>query len=108
MALQNDLTSGSVRSQILRFAFPLIFSNLFQALYNAVDMIFVGQYTGPAGLSAVSVSGPIMNIMFMTVSGLSVGVTVVIANHCQIMKLATQKLQQQLLMIVYILIFINN
>ncbi len=81
MALQNDLTSGSVRSQILRFAFPLIFSNLFQALYNAVDMIFVGQYTGPAGLSAVSVSGPIMNIMIMTVSGLSVGVTVVIANH---------------------------
>lgn len=78
MTLHNDLTTGNVRSHILRFAFPLIVSNLFQAMYNAVDMFFVGHYTNTEGLSAVSVSGPIMNTMVMTISGLSVGVSVVI------------------------------
>lgn len=81
MALQNDLTTGSVPRHIVRFAFPLIVSNVFQALYNAVDMFFVGRYTGTAGLSAVSVSGPLMNIMLMTISGLSVGVMVAVARH---------------------------
>lgn len=79
MALYTDLTQGNVRGHLLRFAFPLVISNLFQALYNAVDMIFVGQFTNPAGLSAVSVCGPIMNILIMTISGLSVGVSIVIA-----------------------------
>ncbi|ERI97218.1 MULTISPECIES: MATE family efflux transporter [Eubacteriales] len=81
MALQNDLTRGGVRGHILRFALPLIVSNLFQALYNAVDMFFVGRYTGTAGLAAVSVSGPIMNIMIMTITGLSIGVSVMIASY---------------------------
>lgn len=81
MALQNDLTSGSVRRHLLRFAFPLIVSNVFQALYNAVDMFFVGRYAGTEGLAAVSVSGPIMNVMIMTISGLSVGVMVAVAKH---------------------------
>ncbi|ROR29373.1 putative MATE family efflux protein [Mobilisporobacter senegalensis] len=81
MSLQNDLTTGNIRTQILKFAFPLIISNFFQALYNAVDMFFVGRYTGTIGLSAVSVCGPIMNIMIMTISGLSIGVAIVIAKY---------------------------
>ena len=80
MKLQNDLTTGDVKSHIIKFAIPLVISNLFQALYNAVDMFFVGRYTGTVGLSAVSVSGPIMNIMIMTISGLSIGVSLMIAN----------------------------
>ncbi len=81
MTLQNDLTHGKVSTQILKFAVPLIFSNIFQALYNAVDMFFVGRFVGTAGLSAVSVSGPIMNIMLMTINGLSLGVGVIIGNY---------------------------
>ncbi|WP_343208717.1 MATE family efflux transporter [Anaerolentibacter hominis] len=81
MALQNDLTHGNVRSHIIRFSIPLIVSNLFQALYNAVDMFFVGQFTTTAQLSAVSVSGPIMNIMIMTISGLSVAVTILLGTY---------------------------
>ncbi|WP_343208716.1 MATE family efflux transporter [Anaerolentibacter hominis] len=81
MALQNDLTQGSVRRHLVRFAIPLIISNLFQALYNAVDMFFVGQFTTTAQLSAVSVSGPIMNILIMTINGLSVGVTILIGSY---------------------------
>ena len=42
MALSNDLTEGSINKHLLAFAFPLIISNVMQALYNAVDMYFTG------------------------------------------------------------------
>lgn len=76
MALKNDLTQGDVNSHILRFSLPLLVSNLLQALYNAVDMYFAGKYLGTEGLCAVSVAGPVMNVLFMTIAGMSVGVSV--------------------------------
>ena len=81
MSLQNDLTQGSVQTHILRFSMPLLLSNLFQALYNAVDMYFAGKFLGTAGLVAVGVSGPVMNVLFMTIAGMSVGVSVAIGSH---------------------------
>lgn len=81
MALHNDLTRGDVREGILRFALPLVASNFLQALYNAVDMFFVGVFADTASLSAVSAGGPIMNVMLMAVSGLSIGVSIAIGMH---------------------------
>lgn len=81
MALKNDMTAGSVNRHILQFAFPLIVSNVFQALYNLVDMLFVSAYVGTQGVSAVTVCGTLMNVLLMTVSGLSVGVMVVVARY---------------------------
>ena len=43
MSLQNDLTQGNVSKQILRFALPLILSNLFQALY--LSLIHISEPT---------------------------------------------------------------
>lgn len=79
-SLQKDLTQGNVRKCILAFAVPLMISNLIQSAYNAVDMYFVGAYTGTASLAAVSVCGPILNVMIITLSGMSAGVTVVIGS----------------------------
>lgn len=81
MALQKNLANGDVKKSIIYFAIPLIITNLFQALYNAVDMFFVGRYIGTGALSSVSVSGPIINIMILTISALSVGVSVVIGKY---------------------------
>ncbi|WP_262394417.1 MATE family efflux transporter [Youxingia wuxianensis] len=81
MKLQKDLTTGSVRAHLIRFTIPLIISNIFQVLYNAVDMFFVGKYAGTESLSAVSVCGPIMDVLIISISGLSVGVSVAIANY---------------------------
>ncbi|WP_418578316.1 MATE family efflux transporter, partial [Hungatella sp.] len=78
--LQYDLTKGPVVNGILGFAVPLMISNLIQTTYNAVDMYFVGAYAGTAGVSAVSVCGPVMNVMIVTLSGMSAGVTVVIGS----------------------------
>ncbi len=81
MALHYDLTEGDVNRHIVRFASPLLLSNVFQALYNAVDMLFVGKYMGTEGISAVSISGTVINILLMTIAGMSVGVSVVIGAH---------------------------
>lgn len=80
MALKNDLTKGNLNKQILFFALPIVVSNMFQALYNAVDLYFVGRYLGTAGTVAVSVSGPVMNVLFMAVAGMSLGVTILISS----------------------------
>lgn len=74
-----DMTSGSIWRALIRFSIPIMISDLVQATYNAVDMLFVGRFTGTESLAAVSVCGPIMNVMVITLSGMSAGVLVVIS-----------------------------
>jgi len=80
MALKKDFTKGSLNKQIFFFAVPIVISNLFQALYNAVDMYFVGKYMGTVGTVAVSVGGPVMNLLFMAVAGMGLGVTLLLGS----------------------------
>lgn len=61
---RNDLTEGSVAGKLLRFSLPLFASNAFQAIYNIVDMIVVGQVMGKEGMAGVSIGGDIL--MFLT------------------------------------------
>ena len=49
--IEKDLTQGSVVMQLIRFALPFMLSNLIQTLYNVADMLIVGNYCGPAGIS---------------------------------------------------------
>ena len=55
----NDLTTGSVGKELLKFSFPFMLSNALQTVYNLVDMVVVGQFVGSAGLTAVSIGGQI-------------------------------------------------
>ena len=73
------MTSGSIWRSLLGFSIPIMISNLVQSTYNAVDMLVVGRFTGTESLAAVSVCGPIMNVMIITLSGMSAGVLVVIS-----------------------------
>ena len=73
MARSHDMTSGSIWRSLLGFSIPIMISNLVQSTYNAVDMLFVGRFTGTESLAAVSVCGPILNVMIITLSGMSAG-----------------------------------
>ncbi len=55
----NDMTTGSVGKELLKFSFPFMLSNALQTVYNLVDMVVVGQFVGSAGLTAVSLGGQI-------------------------------------------------
>ena len=56
MALNRDLTQGSIPKGLLAFALPLILGNLLQQLYNLADTWVVGQFLGESALAAVGSS----------------------------------------------------
>ena len=74
-----DMTRGPVVPLLFRFAFPLFVSNALQAIYNLVDMIVVGNYIGPAGMSAVSIGGDILHLLTFVAMGFSSAGQVIIA-----------------------------
>lgn len=55
--VNGDLTVGSPGRKLLRFALPIIFINLLQAVYNVADMIIIGHWADAAAMAAVSTGG---------------------------------------------------
>ena len=48
-----NMTSGKPLGLIIKFAIPLLLSNLFQQLYSISDIILVGHLIGVKALAAV-------------------------------------------------------
>lgn len=64
----------------LSMSIPLIISMLVQSLYNIVDSIFVAKINEDA-LTAVSLVGPVMNLMFAVAAGTGVGFNAIISRR---------------------------
>ena len=75
------MTTGSIVKAVLLFSLPLMIGNLFQMLYNTVDVIVVGNYVGKEALAAVGATTMIINIQVFFFNGFSVGAGVVIARY---------------------------
>ncbi|MBQ8554392.1 MAG: MATE family efflux transporter [Clostridia bacterium] len=73
------MTVGALLPKVLLFSLPLIASSILQLLFNAADMVVVGQWAGPEPLAAVGSTGSLINLMVNVFMGLSVGGSVVIA-----------------------------
>ena len=80
MKKEQDMTSGPIGRQILMFALPLMFGNVFQLLYNTVDSIVVGNFVGTQALAAVGSTSMITNLAIFFFNGFSTGAGVVISN----------------------------
>lgn len=68
-----DLTEGNTYRSLIGFAVPILVGNLLQLTYNAVDSVVVGRYTGETALAAVGISNPIMSMIVLGASGISIG-----------------------------------
>ena len=74
-------TEGGVFGKIVLFALPIMFTNVLQILFNAADMIVVGQFSGVDGaVGAVGSTGPIVHLIINLMVGVAVGANVVVAN----------------------------
>lgn len=76
-----DMTKGEAWKVIITFAIPILFSNLFQQLYNSADSLIVGNFIGKNSLAAVSSSG---NLIFLFTSffiGTATGASVLISKY---------------------------
>ena len=76
-----DMTTGPVLMKMIRFALPLMASSVLQLLYNAADMIVVGQFAGSDALAAVGATGAITSLLVTLFMGFSVGSSVAVAQH---------------------------
>ena len=76
-----DMTEGPLLPKILKFSGPLILTGILQLLYNAADVIVVGNYAGHEALAAVSSTGALINLLVNVFMGLGVGASVVIARY---------------------------
>lgn len=74
-----DMCNGPLFSKILIFALPIMAMNILQLLFNAADMVVVGQFTGREALAAVGATGSLINLIVNLFMGLSVGTSVIVA-----------------------------
>ncbi|MCF0124067.1 MAG: MATE family efflux transporter [Ruminiclostridium sp.] len=75
-----DMVNGPILSGIIRFSIPLMLTGVLQLLFNACDMVVVGQFAGSDPLAAVGSTMALTNLMLNAFLGLSVGVNVLAAH----------------------------
>lgn len=74
-----DMTLGKPLSLIIKFAIPLLISNLFQQLYSISDIILVGRLIGVKALAAVGAAAPLFFFLVVVSIGFTNGLTVITA-----------------------------
>lgn len=75
------MSEGSIKIKIIKFALPIFWGNLFQQLYNIVDALVVGNFTGSHALAAISSTAPLIFIIVGFSSGLFSGAGIIISNY---------------------------
>ena len=78
MENKHDFTQGPILPALLKFALPVLLALLLQAMYGAVDLQVVGKFGTPADISAVSTGSQIMHTVTIVITGLAMGVTVLL------------------------------
>lgn len=74
-----DMTTGPLIPKILAFSIPLMLSGILQLLFNAADIIVVGQFASPQAMAAVGSTGSLNNLIVNIFLGLSIGSSVLMA-----------------------------
>ena len=76
-----EMSSGPLTRRLLRFALPVMFTGILQLLYNAADIVVVGQFAETADVSAVSMGSQIMYMASLAILGFAAAVTVVMGQY---------------------------
>ena len=74
-----DMTEGNLFKKIFTFAFPLMLTSLLQMLYNAADLMVIGQFRSTQAFSAISSTTSLINLCVTLFIGLSAGSNVLMA-----------------------------
>lgn len=74
------MLEGNLFSGIINFTVPIILTSLLQLLFNAADLVVVGQFCGSVSVAAVGATGALTNLMVNFFIGLSIGTGVAVAH----------------------------
>lgn len=76
----NKLLQGPILRSLLTLAIPIVAANILQSAYQLIDAFWVGRLGG-AAVAAVSLSFPVMFLMFAVGAGLSIAGSTLIAQY---------------------------
>ncbi|WP_028516485.1 MATE family efflux transporter [Ruminococcus flavefaciens] len=76
----SDMCEGPLVSRVLLYTIPIILTGILQLLFNAADLVVVGQYNGYNSVGAVGATGALINLIVNLFIGLSVGAGVTVAH----------------------------
>lgn len=76
-----NMTEGSPYKLMVKFALPILLSQIFQQLYNTADTLIVGRFLGTNALAAVSSSGPLIFLLSSFFIGTAQGAGIVISRY---------------------------
>lgn len=88
----SNMITGPTLFKMIMFSIPVILSGVLQLLFNAADIIVVGNFAGDESLAAVGSTSALINLFTNVFIGLSVGTNVLIAhfvgsgNHSRVSK----------------------
>lgn len=74
-----DMCNGTIMDKLISFAFPLMLSGVLQLMFNAVDIIVVGRFSGRSALAAVGSTTALINMFTNLFIGISLGANVLAA-----------------------------
>ncbi len=72
-----DMCSGPILPKLLKLTLPLMLSSVLQLLFNAADIIVVGNYASDNSLAAVGSTSSLVNLITNLFLGVSTGANVV-------------------------------
>ncbi len=75
-----NMISGPLLPAIIRYTIPIICTSILQLLFNATDLVIVGQFRGSDSVGAVGATTAITNLLLNLFMGLSVGTSVTVAH----------------------------
>lgn len=74
-----DMCNGTIMDKLVSFALPLMISGMLQLMFNAVDIIVVGRFTGSQALAAVGSTTALICTFTNLFIGVSLGANVLAA-----------------------------
>jgi len=75
-----SMLEGPLFSSIVAYTVPIILTSILQLLFNAADLVIVGQFCGSVSVGAVGATGAVTNLIVNLFIGLSGGAGVAVAH----------------------------
>ena len=76
-----DMCNGTIMDKLISFSLPLMLSGILQLMFNAVDIIVVGRFSGSEALAAVGSTTALINLFTNLFIGISLGANVLAARY---------------------------
>ena len=78
--LNRDMLHGPLLGNLISYAIPIMLTGILQLLFNAADLVVVGQYRGSVSVAAVGATGSLTSLIINLFIGLSIGAGVTVAH----------------------------